>query len=145
MAANKRLRSRSHTVRDLVNEPKTAPRSQTAKARARDLASEIHRLEVEIVATNRLAREHRARTRDMLPALERGHTPRGFAALTHSQKRTRRHRFYLPGRAVRRHLLPCGGRGSLALQILAHAALTPLFYWLFLGRKPALRRGLFIG
>lgn len=95
MAANKRLRSRSRTVRELVNEPKTAPRSQSAKARARDLASEIHRLEVEIVATNRLAREHRARTRDMLPALERGHRPTGFAALTHSQKRTRRHRFYL--------------------------------------------------
>jgi len=95
MATNKRIRSSSRSARDLVNEPKTAPRAQTAKARARDLASEIHRLEVEIVATQRLAREHRTRTRDMLPALDRGPAPRGFGALTHSQKRTRRHRFYL--------------------------------------------------
>lgn len=97
MATNKRISSRSQSARDLVNEPKLAPRAKTAKTKARDLASEIHRLEVEIVATQRLAREHRVRNHNMLPALERDRGParRGFSALTHAQKRTRRHRFYL--------------------------------------------------
>ena len=97
MATNKRIRSRSRSARELANEPKLAPRAQSGRDRARNLASEIHRLEVEIVATQRLAREHRARNHNMLPALdrERSSAPRGFGALTHSQKRTRRHRIYL--------------------------------------------------
>ncbi len=66
------------------------------EARARKLADEVHRLEVEIVATQRMAHEHRARNVNTLPAPERQSGPRSFA-LTHSQKRSRRYRFYLQG------------------------------------------------
>ena len=96
MAANKYVpRNRARSAKDLANAEKTAPAHVTAKARARQLADEVHRLEVAIVATTRLAREHRVRNANILPALESHGRQRGFAALTHGQKRTRRHRFYL--------------------------------------------------
>jgi hypothetical protein len=96
MPGNKRMpRSRARSARDLANEGKAAPsRRLTAQERARQLANEVHRLEVEIVATQRMAREHRARNVNTLPAPERQSGPRSFA-LTHSQKRSRRYRFYL--------------------------------------------------
>jgi hypothetical protein len=96
MSDNKRIRrSRSRTAKDLANSVKIAPAHLTAKARARHLADEVRRLEVAIVATNRLAREHRVRNANILPPLERAKSSRGFSALTHAQKRSRRHRFYL--------------------------------------------------
>ena len=97
MADNRRIsRSRSNTAKDLARAEKAAPTPRNAQARARELASEVHRLEVEIVATTRLAREHRVRNADTLPALDRrSSSARGIAALTLAQKRSRRHRFYL--------------------------------------------------
>jgi hypothetical protein len=96
MSSNKRIpRSRSRTAKDLANNGKVAPAHLTAKARARHLAEEVRRLEVAIVATNRLSREHRVRNHNILPALDRAESKRGFSALTHAQKRSRRHRFYL--------------------------------------------------
>jgi hypothetical protein len=98
MAGNKRISSsRSRSAKDLANEGKPIASRLTAEARARQLANEVHRLEVEIVASQRLAREHRARNVNILPAPERSGRPRGFASLTHAQKRSRRHRFYLQG------------------------------------------------
>lgn len=96
MSDNKRIRrSRSRTAKDLANAGKVAPAHLTSKARARHLADEVRRLEVAIVATQRLSREHRIRNHNVLPSLDRAEAKRGFSALTHAQKRSRRHRFYL--------------------------------------------------
>lgn len=96
MADNKRIRRpRARSAKDLTNAGKIAPSHVTAKARARQLAEEVRRLEVAIVATDRLAREHRVRNANMLPALDRGSRPSRLTALTHAQKRSRRRRLYL--------------------------------------------------
>ncbi len=96
MSDNKRIRRKpSRSAKDLANTGKIAPAHLTAKAKARHLADEVRRLEVAIVSTQRLAREHRVRNHNVLPALDRTEAKRGFSALTHAQKRSRRHRFYL--------------------------------------------------
>src|SRR5690349_17356436 len=91
MPSNKLLKkSRSRTVQDLVSESKPAPPS------AADLRKQVHRLEVEIAATSRLAAQRRMRDGEVLPPPEpMRHSRKSYAVqqrLTHAQARRRRTR-----------------------------------------------------
>jgi hypothetical protein len=88
---NKRIsRARGRTARELVNE--TAP---PAPRTPEDIAREIHRIELQIAATSRVARESKLRRGDSLPPLERSRRTLRPVGLTLAQARSRRARLFL--------------------------------------------------
>lgn len=98
MSTNKKIssRSRSKTVSSMLNSPAPAAKPKSLKEKTKELQNKVHRLEVEIASTSRLATERRQRYRDTLPPPEKS----GFARskqqrLTHAQKREQNQRLMI--------------------------------------------------
>ena len=89
MSKNVRInKSRPKSTEDLLSEgPSRTRKPTTLKAKAQDLEKTLHRLEVEIAATSRLAHESKIRNRNTIPAPERTKFARSQHRLTHAQSR----------------------------------------------------------
>lgn len=97
MSTNKRIRKpRAASAQSLLDLPAVAPKPKTLKAKASDLEMKVHRLEVEIAATSRIAQERKLRNRNVVPPPDES---RGFAQgatrLTHAQSLEKRRKLML--------------------------------------------------
>jgi hypothetical protein len=97
MSTNKRINNpRAKSAKDMLSEGKgRSVKPKSLKAKAEDLEKTLHRLEVEIAATSRLAHEKKIKNRNFVPPPERSGFARSAGRKTHAQKLEQRRKLLI--------------------------------------------------